>query len=102
MELLKENKDYELIPLESNSEMWGVRIASGMFIETVIVFGSVGFNKVKDNLTFNFEVVSSPDPDLNAENEDLQQHCARILEAIVIDGVEDGTVELKDVDASES
>ena len=40
-----ENQDYQLIPLEDDSDTWGVRITSGQFIETVIVFGAVGIDE---------------------------------------------------------
>jgi len=99
---MKENEDYELIAIEDNPDAWGVRIKTGMFTETVIVFGAIGFNQVKDNLTFNFEVYSSPDSELTPENVDLQEHCTKLLESIIIDGIEDGTVELMDTNASKS
>lgn len=101
-DLLKENEDYTLVPLEEHEDAWGVRFVTGPFPETTVIFGAIGFNKVKDNLTFNFEIKESPDSELTEENEELQQHCAKILEAIIVTGVEDGTVELKDPDASES
>jgi hypothetical protein len=101
-DLLKENKDYTLVPLEEHEDAWGVRFTSGPFPETTVVFGAIGFNKVKDNLTFNFEIKESPDQELTEDDEELQQHCAKVLEAIIVAGVEDGTVELKDPDASES
>jgi hypothetical protein len=50
-------------------------------------------------MTFNFEVYSSPDSTLTPENEDLQMYCA-LLESIIMDGIEDGTVELKENNAS--
>ena len=99
---MKENEDYELVPLENNPDAWGVRITSGMFIETIVVFDAIGFNKVKDKLTFSFDVYSSPDSNLTPENTDLQEHCTKLLESIIISGIEDGTVELKESDASES
>ena len=99
---MKENEDYELVPLENNPDAWGVRITSGIFIETIVVFDAIGFNKVKDKLTFSFDVYSSPDYNLTPENTDLQEHCTKLLESIIISGIEDGTVELKESDASES
>ena len=101
-QLLKENEDYELVAIEDDVDAWGVRITSGMFVETIIKFGAIGFNQVKDNLTYNFEVYSSPDSELSPDNLDLQEHCTKLLESIIISGIEDGTVELKDRDASES
>ncbi len=79
-----ENQDYQLIPLEDNSDAWGIRITSGEFIETVIVFGAVGIDEDTDNFTFNFEVYSSPDPDLTPENTDLQEVCAELLHSIIL------------------
>jgi hypothetical protein len=101
-ELLKENEDYELIPIEDNPDAWGVRIKTGLFTETVVVFGAIGFNKVKDNLTFNFDVYSSPDSELTPEDTKLQKHCTKLLESIIISGIEDGTVDLVEPNASES
>ena len=95
-QLLKENEDYTLIPLEEHEDAWGVRFTSGPFPETTVIFGAIGFNQVKDKLTFNFEVYESPDSELDHHNELLQEHCAKVLEAIIIAGVEDGTVELKE------
>jgi len=94
-DLLKENEDYELVPLEEHEDAWGVRFTTGPFPETTVVFGAIGFNKVKDNLTFNFEIKESPDQELTEDDKELQQHCAKVLEAIIVAGVEDGTVELK-------
>ena len=93
---MKENDDYELIPLEDNPDAWGVRIKSGDFVETVVCYGAIGFNKIKDNLTFSFEVISSPDSELTPENVELQEHCTKILEAIIVSGIEDGSVQLED------
>jgi len=102
MELLKENEDYTLVPLDEHEDAWGVRLDTGPFPETIILFGAIGFNKIQDKLTFNFDVYSSPDPDLTPQNEELQERCALVLEDIIVNGVEDGTVELKDPNASES
>lgn len=95
-DLLKENEDYALVPLEGHEEAWGVRFVTGPFPETTVIFGAIGFNKVKDKLTFNFEIESSPDSELSENDEELQQHCAQVLEAIIVAGIEDGTVELKE------
>ena len=93
---MKENEDYELIPLEDNPDAWGVRIKNGDFIETVVCFGAIGFNKVKDSLTYSFDVISSPDSQLTADNEKLQEQCTKILESIIMEGIEKGTVELQE------
>jgi len=75
---------------------------SGDFIETVIAYNAIAFNEVKDCLTYNFIVVSSPDDNAVDTNEELQQKATQILEAIIEAGIEDGTVELKERDADKS
>ena len=75
---------------------------SGDFIETVIAYNAIAFNEVKDCLTYNFIVVSSPDDNAVDTNEELQQKATEILEAIIEAGIEDGTVELKERDADKS
>ena len=97
---MKEHEDYELIALDNDEESWGVRITSGLFIETVIKFGTIRLNELQDNMSFNFEVYSSPDSTLTPENEDLQMYCTKLLESIIMDGIEEGTVELQQNNAS--
>jgi len=102
MSKLTENVDYCFIPHESLEDAWAVRIMSGDFIETVIAYNAIAFNEVKDCLTYNFVVVSSPDDNAVDTNEELQQKATQILEAIIEAGIEDGTVELKERDADKS
>ena len=92
---MKENKDYELIPSDEHAEVWNVRILTGDFVETVVRFGSISFNEVKDHLGFNFEIISSP-IDVTTDDEDLQFVSARILEDIIDRGIEDGSVGMVD------
>ena len=102
MSKLTENVDYCFIPHESLEDAWAVRIMSGDFVETVIAYNAIAFNEVKDCLTYNFVVVSSPDDNAVDTNEELQQKATQILEAIIEAGIEDGTVELKERDANKS
>ena len=102
MSKLTENVDYCFIPHESLEDAWAVRIMSGDFIETLIAYNAIAFNEVKDCLTYNFVVVSSPDDNAVDTNEELQQKATEILEAIIEAGIEDGTVELKERDANKS
>ena len=102
MSKLTENVDYCFIPHESLEDAWAVRIMRGDFIETVIAYNAIAFNEVKDCLTYNFIVVSSPDDNAVDTNEELQQKATQILEAIIEAGIEDGTVELKERDADKS
>jgi len=94
--ILVEGTDYELIPLDTDVEAWGIRIQTGTFNETVLQFGAISFNEVQDCLTFNFDVVSSPDPDLSKENQELQEYAGLLLQSVIYEGVKDGTVELEE------
>jgi len=73
---MKENQDYELVP--SGSDIWNVRILSGDFVETVIKFGTVKLTE-SDELSYNFEIVDSPDGTLHPENGGLQKAAGAIL-----------------------
>jgi len=78
-----ENQDYTLVPLDDDS--WGVRFNTGLFVETVIKFGTIEPNKEDESLSFNFDIVSSPDPDLTTENVELQEYASELLFAILGD-----------------
>jgi hypothetical protein len=91
-----EGIDYELIPSDEHEQAWNIRILDGNHPETILKYGAIGFNKVKDCMTFNFTVISSPDPDLTSENESLQIEAGEILEDIIATGIEDGSVLLKE------
>lgn len=91
-----EGKDYELIPSDAHSQAWHVRILEGNYPETVLEYGAISFNEVKDCMTFNFHVVSSPDPDLTSEDEGLQIEAGDILQDIIRQGIEDGSLVTKE------
>ena len=93
---MQENKDYELIPSSTDSTVWHVRILSGDFTETVVKFGSIAFNEVKDHFSFNFDIIESPDASLHISNEDLHFVAARILEDIIERGEQEGWVKTKE------
>jgi hypothetical protein len=92
---MKENKDYELILGEDTSENWNVRILTGDFVETVIEYKAIAFNEIKDHLSFNYNIVSSPSI-LTEDNEGLQYVAGKILEDIIERGIEDGSIGMMD------
>jgi len=98
MDKLVENKDYELVPSSEHPDAWGVRILTGDYVESVIVFENIAFNEVKDALTFNFVVVSSPDKEVDANNKDVQEYAAKLLSSILEKGMEEGYVQFDDVE----
>lgn len=86
----KENVDYELVPSENHDDQaWNVRFLTGDYTETVIQFGAIKISgedmEEEDDalMTFNFEVVSSPDSELTAENDGLQNQAGEVLLDII-------------------
>lgn len=90
---LVELKDYELIPAEEDEQAWAVRVLSGDYVESVLRFGTISMNRVEEGvLTFDFTVISSPDPNLSTEDESLQEYAGDLLQAIIRDGIESGSI----------
>ena len=81
MSLLQENTDYQLIP--SDGDNWDIRILTGEFSETVLAFSEVKVLADGEHMTFNFDVVSSPDIELSAENIALQSYAGMLLSSIL-------------------
>tara|TARA_Y100000816_G_C25958395_1_gene500062 strand:- start:317 stop:619 length:303 start_codon:yes stop_codon:yes gene_type:complete len=97
--VLKENKHYEIIPDKGDDQAWNVRILSGMFTETVLKYGVVKFNGKKKDMTFNFDIVYTPDTELTVSDLKLQEFAGVMLEQIMAQGFRDGEVitrEIKD------
>lgn len=95
--LLKENEDYVLVPLENDPDAWGVRFLNGPFVETVVQFGSVIMDGKEGCMRFNFEIISSPDPELTTENLELSQHATKVLCAVLVDNYENEALEISEV-----
>jgi len=93
---LFEGVDYELVPFDGDENQWAVRMLTGPFPETVIIYNTVAFNEIEEHISFNFGVVSSPDEDLVPENTDLQNYCGLLLEALIEDKFHEGLVEFED------
>jgi len=97
--VLKENKHYEIIPDKGDDQSWNVRILSGMFTETVLKYGVVKFNGKKKDMTFNFDIVYTPDTELTVSDLKLQEFAGIMLEQIMSQGFSNGEVitrEIKD------
>ena len=96
---LVENKDYEIIPDKGDEQAWNVRVLSGTFTETVLKFGVVKFNgKGKDKyMSFNFDIVYTPDTELTKDNVKLQEFAGIMLEQIMARGIEEGNVLTREV-----
>ena len=83
---LEENVDYEFIPIE-DQDHWHVRIKTGEFIETVFEFGTLKVSDDGEHLNFDFNLIYSPDDDLNVENNDLQLYAGSVLSNILENSV---------------
>jgi len=91
----KENETYQLVPGTSGDQHWLVRFTEGPFSETVVQYGTIKLIPEEDGkISFNFFVESSPDPDLNSENIDLQLWAGDVLEAILKQSLEEGSAQL--------
>ena len=95
--VLKENKHYEIIPDKGDEQAWNVRILSGRFTETVLRYGVVKFNGKKKDMTFNFDIVYSPDTELTVNNLELQDFAGIMLENIMEQGIKDGQVVTREI-----
>ena len=103
--VLRENIDYQIIPDHQDDQAWNVRLLSGPYTETVLKYGVVKFNgKGKEKyMSFNFDIVYSPDTELKKENIELQEFAGNLLEQVMARGIEEGNVitrEVKDADNS--
>ena len=95
--VLKENKHYEIIPDKGDDQAWNVRILSGMFTETVLKYGVVKFNGKKKDMTFNFDIVYTPDTELTVSDLKLQEFAGIMLEQIMSQGFSNGEVITREV-----
>ena len=87
----KENETYEMIP-DDEGDAWHIRILDGTFVESVNHF-----------INFDFQLISSPDPDVTVDNIDLQETAGDILHNIMVTSLEnkDGSVAIKDKNEDE-
>ena len=100
---LVEDKHYQIIPDKGDDQAWNVRIMTGPYTETVLKYGVVKFNgKGKEKyMSFNFDIISTPDTELTKENLKLQEFAGNLLEQVMARGIEEGNVitrEVKDAD----
>ena len=101
LDKLSEGVHYEIIPQTDDIRGWDVRLLEE-YPETIIRYGNVAFDGKRDALTFNYEIVSSPDPDLEIENNlTFQDYCGRILSSIIDKSITDGSMIAQDKDTGE-
>ena len=101
LDKLSEGVHYEIIPQTDDTRGWDVRLLEE-YPETVIRYGNVAFDGKRDALTFNYDIVSSPDPDLEIENNlTFQEYCGRILSNIIEQSITDGSLLAQDKNTGE-
>ena len=91
-----EGQDFEIIEPEAEGEFWGCRILTGQFNETVIKFGTIALNEIEGHMSFDFYVVSTPDPEATIDNEDLQKVAHDILQRVIDIAIDEGFAKLTD------
>ena len=96
-----ENVDYEIIPDKGDDQAWNVRVLTGQYTETVLKYGVVKFNEIPKNMTFNFEIVYSPDTELTIEDTNLQDFAGEMLEKIMAQGIKDGEVITREINSAD-
>ena len=100
LDKLSEGIHYEIIPQTDDTRGWDVRLLEE-YPETVIRYGNVAFDGKRDALTFNYDIVSSPDPDLQIENNLTFQEYCKILSNIIEQSITDGSLLAQDKDTGE-
>ena len=101
LDKLSEGVHYEIVPQTNDARGWDVRLLEE-YPETVIRYGNVAFDGKRDALTFNYEIVSSPDPDLEIENNlTFQEYCGKILSNIIDQSLVDGSMIARDNETGE-
>ena len=84
--ILKQNEDFELVPSD-DEQWWNVRILKGEYTETVFRFGTIAEVAAKDELNFNFEILSTPIDGLTED--DCAEVVGEILYECMLNAVED-------------
>lgn len=93
----KENKTYQFIPGEADEQQWLVRFLEGPYNETVVQYGAISVNDVEQGvMSFNFDIIESPDSELTTEDVDLQLWAGDILQEIIREAIEDGSAILRE------
>jgi len=102
---LSEDIHYQIIPQEGSDDNWDVRLIED-YPETVIRFGNVrlegdGPDDEEGYISFNFEIVFTPDSQLTTEDLTFQEYCGRILNSIIEVSLMEGGVVARDDETGE-
>ena len=95
----EENVTYEFTPGPGHDHDWHIRILDAIYNETFIKYGAIAVNEEGEGMmTFNYEIISSPDTDLTVDDIGLQETAGDILQNIIKDAIEkdDGTIAFRE------
>jgi len=90
---LSEGVDYEFIPSPSDENAWQVRMLTGPYPETVIMFDKLSVDGKQELINFNFTIVESPD-DITVDDSDLQAVVGSLLFYILEDSLTNQTAQI--------
>lgn len=86
---MKENKNYQLIPNDDagdeSQKAWNIRILTGEFVETVIGNIVLSTDEKKKQISFAFDVISTPNESATPDNAKLQSVVASIIADIILE-----------------
>lgn len=91
-----ENVDYVFIPSDEkeNPRGWDIRVLTGDYVETVIRYGKISWDGTKAQLSYNYNIVSSPIDDLKTDDYNfLESTVTPILSHILEHANENGTID---------
>lgn len=100
---LSEKVHYEIVPADDDPHGWNIRLLEE-YPETVISFGAIRFEGEDEDgqISFNFSIVYSPDPDLTNEDLTFQEYVGRILGAVIDTSINEGTMVATDEKTGET
>ena len=92
---LSEGVDYEFVPSTSDENAWQVRMLTGPYPETVIMFDKLSVDGKEELINFNFTIVESPD-DITVDDSDLQAAVGSVLFYILEDSLTNMTADVQE------
>ena len=93
---LSEGVDYEFVPAANDDNAWQVRMLTGPFPETVIMFDKLSVDGKEEQINFNFTIIESPAEDLTVDDADLQQAVGSVLFYILEDSLTNMTADVQE------
>ena len=78
--VFRENVDYQIIQDKADEQALNVRVLRVPYTETVIKYGTVKFNEIPKNMSFDFTIVYTPDTELDVSDKSLQDFAGEMLE----------------------